>query len=897
MTNNNNNNNDDTTTTSLSSSSYSYYQHHHQHQQNNSDHDQSSVKMMMNRRNKNNNMSLSSPSLEKINSNRIMLEEDNNNNTNCNNNINNNKIGRFTRKNKHSNNNNNVNNNHNGNSNSNSWQWLSMFLLLYSLSLQLGVFDRTKTSINGYGYGGNNNDSTSPSRSSGNTRGQQQQQHHHHDHRGLEIDDERVPSSSSFASSDSTNALLFESLEASHEHHLARRIAPSEHQNMEGRSNRNSNRKSDSNHRQMGTAPSSSSSSSSSSEQQQQQQQGQTSRRHQEGIEDYEKWKDDITKMASKNTNNNENGSTTQQNTQQYTTQSKSILSTSMEGRLRATLLTNYDRNSYPWEWAWEQHYNEAIYDRVGDKKDVTNNNGTTTAEEYSNMDIHNNDTNETDTEGMSQPQKRTGLPVEFGLNFHKVHALNVAESTADLVVWVRMKWTDPRLRWDPTEFGGLTTTWFFLTDGIGGGEASEIWTPDMYLWNQEEAMSNCLANTYATVSSDGSIFWSRPGRIKAVCKYEGLESFPFDKLGCKIEFGSWSHSGLYFRPIKLDGTGYTVGGSETAGGSYVEFNLEEEVEVEEVVYPPYPCCPEEDWPVLIYSLKFGRSSKPYVRSVVVINILLNVAAFACFWIPPHVGERMGLAITCVLAAVAGELVIKGMLPVCDELSWYNKFSIGSTTFALLVVFESAIVIYFFYYTAEDLIPTYVKWLQKKRKKIQDARIQQIQERKSEVYKKEENTMTYPVESSDEGQKQQEGNELKSLSTPYNGVSGKVGMDFQISANDDTNNQLNGITKENKNQQDRILHDNTSFVRFDKSNIGPKSHSDNRRDLFSDSKTYWRSEKSMVQMVDAGNFKNEAEAEMNAYWQVVSGYIDEGARLLIPLLYCVFLGYIFQSRS
>mmetsp|Transcript_46929 Transcript_46929/g.52503 ORF Transcript_46929/g.52503 Transcript_46929/m.52503 type:complete len:235 (-) Transcript_46929:9834-10538(-) len=151
-------------------------------------------------------------------------------------------------------------NNDNGNSNSNSWQWLSMFLLLYSLSLQLGVFDRTKTSINGYGYGGNNNDSTSPSRNSGNTRGQQQ--HHHHDHRGLEIDDERVPSSSSFASSDSTNALLFESLEASHEHHLARRIAPSEHQNMEGRSNRNSNRKSDSNHRQMGTAPSSSSSSS-----------------------------------------------------------------------------------------------------------------------------------------------------------------------------------------------------------------------------------------------------------------------------------------------------------------------------------------------------------------------------------------------------------------------------------------------------------------------------------------------------------------------------------------------------------------------------------------------------------------------------------------------------------
>lgn len=51
----------------------------------------------------------------------------------------------------------------------------------------------------------------------------------------------------------------------------------------------------------------------------------------------------------------------------------------------------------------------------------------------------------------------------------------------------------------------------------------------------------------------------------------------------------------------------------------------------------------------------------------------------------------------------------------------------------------------------------------------------------------------------------------------------------------------------------------------------------------------------MVQMVDAGNFKSEEEAEMNVYWQGISEYIDEGAKLLIPLLYCVFLGYIFQT--
>merc|ERR1711957_351487 len=238
----------------------------------------------------------------------------------------------------------------------------------------------------------------------------------------------------------------------------------------------------------------------------------------------------------------------------------------------------------------------------------------------------------------------------------------------------------------------------------------------------------------------------------KSTCKYIGLENFPFDKLGCSLEFGSWSHSGLYFRPKKLDGTGYSIGGSETAGGSYVEFKLiGDEVEVEEVIYPPFSCCPEEDWPVLIYKLKFARASAPYVRTVVLINILLNFAAFACFWIPPHVGERMGLAITCVLAAVAGELIVASMFPYCEELSWYNKFALGSMLFALLVVFESAVVIFLFYYTGEDMTPTYVKWIQRK---IKYARIKQTEKKECEAWEEEEkNVMTLPSPDVEERQK------------------------------------------------------------------------------------------------------------------------------------------------
>jgi len=456
-------------------------------------------------------------------------------------------------------------NNNNANKNGNRWKWLSIFLLVLLLSLQLGVVDIIKTSI---GSGTSPEDRThdlSRSSSSGNTRMRGQQHHRHHDHRSLQVDDEISSSASSSFSSDT----IFESLEARHEHHFASRNAPFEHHHMaESRSNSNRNR------RDMAATAS-----------QPPPPPGQASRRGQE--------MEDETTTATNNENNNDNA----QNAQ-AAQNSQSILNTSMEGRLRATLLTNYDRNSYPWEWAWEQHYNATGYDREGNTKRETANGTTAMAET---------------TEETAQ-QKRTGLPVELGLNIHKVHDLNVAESTIDLVVWVRMKWTDPRLMWDPSDFDGLTQTWFFISEGIGGGESSEIWTPDMYLWNQEEAMPKNLADTYATVSSDGSVFWSRPGRIKSTCKFEGIENFPFDKLGCKLEFGSWTHSGLFFRPKLLDGTGYTIRGSDTAAGSYVEFNLmDEEVTIEELIYPPYPCCPEEDWPVLIYTFKFSRASAHYV--------------------------------------------------------------------------------------------------------------------------------------------------------------------------------------------------------------------------------------------------------------------------------------------
>ena len=63
----------------------------------------------------------------------------------------------------------------------------------------------------------------------------------------------------------------------------------------------------------------------------------------------------------------------------------------------------------------------------------------------------------------------------------------------------------------------------------------------DVELWNLETGLKDSLEDAYARVSYDGSVWWGRPGNLRPACKFAGLDLFPFDKLSCAMEFGSWT--------------------------------------------------------------------------------------------------------------------------------------------------------------------------------------------------------------------------------------------------------------------------------------------------------------------------------------------------------------------
>ena len=113
-------------------------------------------------------------------------------------------------------------------------------------------------------------------------------------------------------------------------------------------------------------------------------------------------------------------------------------------------------------------------------------------------------------------------ITVEVGINFHRVLEVDVVKSEVDLLTWMRLVWRDTRLSWNPADYNGLDKVWFWIEDGAGMAETSEIWTPDIELWNQRESIRTSYSNTFASVDSDGSVFWSRPGNLVVVCKFRG---------------------------------------------------------------------------------------------------------------------------------------------------------------------------------------------------------------------------------------------------------------------------------------------------------------------------------------------------------------------------------------
>lgn len=309
--------------------------------------------------------------------------------------------------------------------------------------------------------------------------------------------------------------------------------------------------------------------------------------------------------------------------------------------------------------------------------------------------------------------EKCSDEEVQLGINFFKLHTIDLKTSQMFFSAWLREEWFDRRLWYDYQCYGGVD--YFEVQAEAGSQENSNFWVPDIELYNMDEpiwqgsvgprgAQIYGCWNGNPTRGGCGYIFWSRPGLMKALCKYYGIVQFPFDKASCQLEFAAFSTDGRWqdLIPRKKDGgvawldkPGTVSVAGLTAGSKYQDYVLRDIKVERNIVF--YDCCPSLPWPTLIYTVYFERSNEYYAAMLVVPGIMLVMISWIAFWMNPAIGERLGYGVMVILGMIINMVTASSLMPVCAEKVWMDYINIVSLCFGALAILETGVVLHLYF--------------------------------------------------------------------------------------------------------------------------------------------------------------------------------------------------------
>eukprot|EP00928_Gymnodinium_smaydae_P028995 TRINITY_DN21966_c0_g1_i1.p1 TRINITY_DN21966_c0_g1~~TRINITY_DN21966_c0_g1_i1.p1 ORF type:complete len:805 (-),score=104.50 TRINITY_DN21966_c0_g1_i1:17-2431(-) len=318
---------------------------------------------------------------------------------------------------------------------------------------------------------------------------------------------------------------------------------------------------------------------------------------------------------------------------------------------------------------------------------------------------------------------------VQIGINFFKITELDLRSSILRLPVWFRLQWVDSRLKYNASLWG---VNQLFVHADSNSLEDTKVWVPDIEMYNTEEGIGTSLAWKQAALYPDGSLFWSRPGVIKPLCKFKGLGRFPLDELACVIEFGAWAlDKGAQDLVLRTVDGGYTFSGkdeddakvkstSETSGSTYQIYTIKSVSAKRKEVF--YDCC-IHPFVNILYTVQIQRGAAFYVMKLIVPQIAMAALSVITYFMDAAIGERLGFGITLVLAVIATDIVATDFMPVCDEVLLMNYVNWSSLLFCIIALFESGVVLSIYYLELLDFQQVLPRCLRRKSFRTKDTQL------------------------------------------------------------------------------------------------------------------------------------------------------------------------------
>ncbi|NP_001267757.1 acetylcholine receptor subunit alpha-like 2-like isoform X1 [Aplysia californica] len=255
-------------------------------------------------------------------------------------------------------------------------------------------------------------------------------------------------------------------------------------------------------------------------------------------------------------------------------------------------------------------------------------------------------------------------LTVKLGLRLSQVLTVDERNQILTISVWLRQEWYDLRLKWDPSDYGGVK---------VLNIPSEELWKPDLVLYNNADGDFQITLKTKAIVYNTGKIVWEPPAIYKSYCPID-VEYFPFDIQECFLKISSWTYHGdeldlqhlcngsiisRHDDPAKeeiiiprgIDLTDYYYN---------VEWDVLNVTAMKRVKF--YPCCPEP-YPDITFNITLRRRTLFYTLNLIMPCVSISCLTVLVFYLPSDSGEKITLSISILLALTVFFLLLSDMNP------------------------------------------------------------------------------------------------------------------------------------------------------------------------------------------------------------------------------------------
>uniref|UniRef100_A0A8C9PQP9 Cholinergic receptor nicotinic alpha 2 subunit n=1 Tax=Spermophilus dauricus TaxID=99837 RepID=A0A8C9PQP9_SPEDA len=260
---------------------------------------------------------------------------------------------------------------------------------------------------------------------------------------------------------------------------------------------------------------------------------------------------------------------------------------------------------------------------------------------------------------------------VRFGLSIAQLIDVDEKNQMMTTNVWLRQEWSDYKLRWNPADFGNITSLRV---------PSEMIWIPDIVLYNNADGEFAVTHMTKAHLFSTGTVHWVPPAIYKSSCSID-VTFFPFDQQNCKMKFGSWTYdkAKIDLEPMEqtVDLKDYWESGEWAIINATGTYNSKK-----------YDCC-AEIYPDVTYAFVIRRLPLFYTINLIIPCLLISCLTVLVFYLPSDCGEKITLCISVLLSLTVFLLLITEIIPstslVIPLIGEYLLFTMIFVTLSIVI--------------------------------------------------------------------------------------------------------------------------------------------------------------------------------------------------------------------